>query len=179
MAKNPSQVRSKKSSTESVPVRTRISAAAMVELQKAAGPRGSIPQLVARAVDDLYLAENHERRLEVLYANQLRLETRSRKGELRHQILLETLLIFIRQYLVNTPELPAGEMDAATAAAEKRINRLMDVVARTVGTNASIIGRSTDLTELLYDTPSSTTPDDAAAPGPASVDPTDETGATK
>ena len=75
------KVRSKGCSSESVPVRIRISPETMAELEKAAGPRGSIPQLAARAVDDLYLAENHEKRLEVVLAQQTRLELRQRKAE--------------------------------------------------------------------------------------------------
>ena len=125
----------------------------MKELERLSGPKASIPVLVARAVDQVYLPENIEAALETVHANQARLEARSRKAEVRHQIPLETLFFFVRLYVQHTPELPPADLPAAHALANKWISRLMDRVAQTVGTKASIIGLSNELTELLYDTP--------------------------
>ena len=123
------------------------------ELAKRATKGASIPSLVVKAAEQVYLPGGIEAALAVLHAGQLKSETRARKSELRHQILLEVLLVYIQTYLVSTPEVPEADKPAANAVAAKRLAKLMDVVAQTVGSKASVIGRSTLLTELLFDEP--------------------------
>ena len=131
--------------------RVRLPAEVAQELERRAVRGTTVPALIASAVQKVYMPGGLDESLEDVHAQLLKSDLRHRRQELRHQVLLESFLVFVRGWLEAVPEVPEAEKTAAGAVADKRLARMMDVVAQTVGTRSSIMGRSTRMTELLFD----------------------------
>lgn len=172
--KNPPRQTLRKGGLGTVSLRVRVSTEVHEELQRRLDAKTQLSDLVDAACRQAYLPGGMETSLEAVHKSLLWLNTRSRQHELKQQVLLETLLLFVRTWLMATPGLSDEEKEAARPSADLRLNTLMDVVATTVGGRQSVIGGSVRLTDLIFGAEPGT---QTAPPEGEEADATEEGGA--
>lgn len=140
-------------------------------LEKQVSGSRTLSDLVNDACRRVHLPGGMEASLEAIARALAAQAGRQRHLELRQQVQLETLAIFLRLWFTMNPELPAAERRAAGAVADGRLSKLLDAVAETVGRDTSILGRSAALNELIFGTPPGVSP---AASTPAQEEKKDD-----
>lgn len=172
--KTPPRQTLRKGGLGTVSLRVRVSTEVHEELQRRMDAKTQLSDLVDTACRQAYLPGGMEASLEAVHKSLLWLNTRSRQHELKQQVQLETLLLFVRTWLMATPGLSDEEKEAARPSADLRLNTLMDVVANTVGGRQSVIGGSVRLTDVIFGPEEGTELD---PPEEDTADTTDEKGA--
>lgn len=148
--KTPPRQTLRKGGAGTVSLRVRVSVEVHEELQRRMDAKTQLSDLVEAACRQAYLPGGMEASLEGVHKSLLWLNTRSRQHEVKQQVLLETLLLSMRTWLMAMPGLSEEEKEAARPSADLRLNNLMDVVANTVGRRQSVIGGSVRLTDVIF-----------------------------
>ncbi|MEO1304138.1 MAG: CopG family transcriptional regulator [Pseudomonadota bacterium] len=126
-------------------IHTYISETNFVRLHAEAKKPG---QSLWSVVDDAlkaYLGGDADRQKEALVARRLdRLTRQFDRLERNDTVLGETLALFIRYFLMVTPQLPANQLDAARAKGDQQFDQFLEQLGRDLQSGKRLLQRAVD-----------------------------------
>ena len=104
----------------------------------------TLTDLVDAALTEYFTDASRDERDAAIVRRLDRLTRQFDRLEQKDTVLGETLALFIRYFLMVTPSLPAGQIDAARAEGEKQFNLFVEQLGRDLQSGKRVLQRAVD-----------------------------------